>query len=90
MPSGPLAPGVYQIVPSNMVQIDTVPNYAPVIYENGVLTVSGAPNVTATVGTIECNGGSTTVVVSATGGTAPYTGEGTFIVPAGLIFLYCI
>ena len=32
---------------------------------------------------ILCNGGSATVTVSASGGTAPYTGEGTFTVTAG-------
>ena len=33
--------------------------------------------------TILCNGGTTTVTVSAVGGTAPYSGEGTFTVTAG-------
>ena len=37
----------------------------------------------ATAGTINCNGGTTTVVVSATGGTAPYSGTGNFTVGAG-------
>jgi hypothetical protein len=37
----------------------------------------------ASAGTIACNGGTTTVTVSATGGTAPYTGTGTFTVAAG-------
>ena len=37
----------------------------------------------ASVGTILCNGGTTTVNVSATGGTAPYTGTGSFTVGAG-------
>lgn len=39
--------------------------------------------VTSTSGTITCNGGTTTVTVNATGGTAPYTGTGTFTVSAG-------
>lgn len=34
-------------------------------------------------GAINCNGGTTTVTVSATGGVAPYTGTGTFTVGAG-------
>ena len=38
---------------------------------------------TATAGSILCNGGTTTVTVSASGGTAPYTGTGTFTVSAG-------
>ena len=37
----------------------------------------------ATAGSINCNGGTTTVVVSATGGTSPYTGIGSFTVAAG-------
>ncbi|HNW90091.1 MAG TPA: T9SS type A sorting domain-containing protein [Bacteroidales bacterium] len=40
-------------------------------------------SVTATAAPILCNGGTTTVSVSATGGTAPYTGTGTFTVGAG-------
>ena len=40
-------------------------------------------NATATAGIIACNGGTTTVTVSAAGGTAPYTGTGTFTVSAG-------
>ena len=39
--------------------------------------------VNATAGTILCNGGTTTVVVTASAGTAPYTGTGTFTVGAG-------
>ena len=38
---------------------------------------------TATATAISCNGGSSVVTVSATGGTAPYTGTGTFTVVAG-------
>ncbi len=34
-------------------------------------------------GSILCNGGTTTVIVSATGGTAPYSGTGSFQVSAG-------
>ncbi|MBK6989753.1 MAG: hypothetical protein IPH33_16830 [Bacteroidetes bacterium] len=45
--------------------------------------VNEAPVVTATSTPILCNGGTSTVTVSATGGTSPYTGEGTFTVSAG-------
>ncbi|MDX9758871.1 MAG: FlgD immunoglobulin-like domain containing protein, partial [Bacteroidota bacterium] len=38
---------------------------------------------TATATPILCNGDLSTVTVSATGGTSPYSGTGTFIVPAG-------
>jgi hypothetical protein len=37
----------------------------------------------STSGTIACNGGATTVTVSATGGTTNYTGTGTFTVTSG-------
>ncbi len=47
----------------------------------GIYIAQGAPSstlsATATPGAISCNGGTTSVVVSATGGTAPYTGTGT-------------
>ena len=39
--------------------------------------------ITAVAGTIACNGGTTTITMSATGGRAPYTGTGTFTVSAG-------
>jgi len=42
-----------------------------------------AITATATADPILCNGGSTTITVSATGGTAPYNGTGTFTVGAG-------
>ncbi|MFN5324320.1 MAG: beta strand repeat-containing protein, partial [Bacteroidota bacterium] len=40
-------------------------------------------SASSTAGTISCFGGSTTITVSATGGTAPYSGTGTFTVSAG-------
>ena len=39
--------------------------------------------LSSSVGTISCNGGATTLTISATGGTSPYTGTGTFTVNAG-------
>ena len=48
-----------------------------------VVNVNEAPVVSATSTPIACNGGSSTVTVSATGGTAPYTGTGSFTVNAG-------
>src|SRR4029078_11204289 len=42
-----------------------------------------ALSASASAGTILCNGGSTTVTVSASGGTSPYSGTGTFTRTAG-------
>ncbi len=48
-----------------------------------VVVTASTLAATATAGTINCNGGTTSVTVSATGGTAPYTGTGTFTKGAG-------
>ncbi|MFM9052541.1 MAG: hypothetical protein ACKOKF_09560 [Bacteroidota bacterium] len=42
-----------------------------------------APTAAASSGSIACNGGSTSVTVSASGGTTPYNGTGAFNVTAG-------
>lgn len=47
------------------------------------LTVSTGLTASSSATTILCNGDNSTVTVSATGGVAPYTGEGTFTVTAG-------
>ena len=49
------------------------------------LTQPAALVAAETHGSILCNGGSTTVTVTATGGTAPYTGTGTFTQSAGTV-----
>lgn len=77
-----LVAGVYQIVPSNLIQLDSVPNYIPV-YEAGQLTVEEGVTASAEAGTITCFGGTTSVLVSASGGTEPYSGIGEFTVSAG-------
>src|ERR1019366_1233124 len=41
-----------------------------------IVTQAPTPTASAVVGTILCNGGTTTVTVSATGGIAPYSGTG--------------
>ena len=50
---------------------------------SAVIGSPSALSVTTTAGTIACNGGSDSVTVSASGGTQPYTGTGTFSVTAG-------
>lgn len=48
-----------------------------------ILKVNSSLIASASAGTISCNGGTITVTVSATGGTLPYTGTGSFTVGAG-------
>ena len=43
-----------------------------------IITVKANPIAASTAGTIACNGGMTTITVTATGGTPSYTGTGTF------------
>lgn len=53
---------------------------------NVITVIVTQPSVlaaTITANNIACNGGTTTITVAATGGTAPYTGTGTFTVAAG-------
>ncbi|HEX4878090.1 MAG TPA: hypothetical protein VFV31_15580 [Chitinophagaceae bacterium] len=50
---------------------------------SGTITEPTLLQAAAEAGTILCNGGSTTIVVSASGGTAPYQGTGSFTVQAG-------
>jgi hypothetical protein len=52
---------------------------------NITITEPSVASLTATssVGSILCNGGTTTVTISATGGVQPYTGTGSFTVSAG-------
>ncbi len=52
------------------------------------VSMGAAPVVTASAPPILCNGGSSTVTVTASGGTAPYTGTGTFTVTAGGPYIY--
>ncbi|MCB2206566.1 hypothetical protein KQI65_17620 [bacterium] len=50
------------------------------------ITISEPPELTAAINAtqIQCNGSGSTVTVTATGGTPPYSGTGTFTRPAGL------
>ncbi len=61
-------------------------NYHEGVEDTGFLTCGPICNMTASAvsGNILCNGGTTSVLVSAIGGTAPFTGDGTFIVSAGI------
>src|SRR5204862_5850684 len=49
----------------------------------GNITEPAAVVADSTHGAIACHGGTTTVTVSASGGTAPYTGTGTFTESGG-------
>ena len=48
-----------------------------------VIPALNSPQLSVNAGTISCNGDSASIIVSATGGTAPYTGTGTYTEPAG-------
>ena len=50
---------------------------------SGTLTQPATSVASASAGTIACNGGTTTITISANGGTDPFTGTGTFTVSAG-------
>ena len=50
---------------------------------SGTVTQPATMTASSSAGSIACNGGTTTVVVSATGGTSPYTGTGSYTVSAG-------
>ncbi len=50
---------------------------------NSSSIVSSTLNATSTQGAINCYGATTTIIVSAIGGTPPYNGTGTFTVSAG-------
>jgi hypothetical protein len=58
------------------------PFTSKIFFPNGTATGTSLA-ATSTQTAIACNGGNSTVVVSATGGTSPYTGTGTFTVAAG-------
>ena len=61
----------------------TIPAYyANIFFDNGPAQ-GNPPTATCSATSIACNGGSSTVTVTATGGTAPYTGTGTFTRTAG-------
>jgi hypothetical protein len=54
--------------------------------KSGTITItqpSSLLNATANSATIACNGGTTIITISAAGGTAPYTGTGSYTVTAG-------
>lgn len=63
----------YQVIDMNGCQAET----------SVTLTQPGPLLVTAVADEIACAGGSATIQVSATGGSSPYTGIGSFIRPAG-------
>ncbi len=69
-----LAAGAYSV---------TVTNGSCTASASGTVSQPSALSVSATAGTIACAGGTTTVTVSASGGTAPYTGTGAFTASAG-------
>jgi hypothetical protein len=89
MGSGNLPGGSYQIVPSNVVFTDSIPNYN-IVYENGTLTVAASPAspVAAAGGPISfCEGGSVTLSSNAAAGNQWYLNESPIIGQTGTTLL---
>lgn len=93
-PAGGVAPyqfrldaGIFQT--SNVFTGVSAGNHTATVRDANLCTITKSFNVgtplkfSMVVGTILCNGGSTTVAVNATGGTPPYAGTGTFTRSAG-------
>ena len=70
-----LAPGTYTVTFSDALGCSKTASFN--------VTQPSALQASSGAGSISCNGGTTSVTVSATGGTAPYSGTGTFTVSAG-------
>ncbi|QOW11665.1 T9SS type A sorting domain-containing protein [Kaistella flava (ex Peng et al. 2021)] len=75
---------------TSCITVSTAGTYTVTTTNAAGCTSTGSKTVTVTkvevhveAGSISCNGGESTVKVTATGGTAPYTGVGTFTVKAG-------
>lgn len=96
LPTGGTIPYLYQLntgtfQSSNIFNSVTAGNYTVTIRDANNCTTASTISITqptvfsatATAGTIACNGGSANVTVSASGGTPPYTGTGTFSRTAG-------
>lgn len=69
---------------------DFAGNAVPAVPNSGILETGGGTTppanpivASSTATSIGCNGGTATVTVTASGGTAPYSGTGTFTKPAG-------
>lgn len=63
--------------------IDSLGNIMPVAPSPFAITIQPAFTSISSATSIACHGGTATVTVSGSGGTAPYTGEGIFTVTAG-------
>lgn len=71
--------------------VTTAGNYSYTVTDNagaassatGTITQPTAVTATPTISTIQCNGYGTNILISANGGTPPYTGTGTFVRFAG-------
>jgi hypothetical protein len=84
-PTGDGTLSVSGLFPAEWVINTTVsgPNYGCYAQSSVIITQPDLLETTSNSGTILCNGGSTTVTVSATGGTPPYSGTGNYTVTAG-------
>ncbi len=71
-------------LPAGSYSVSIVDAFGCTAITDFTVTEPSALTASSTSGAIACNGGSATVHVSANGGTAPYSGEGNFTVPAGV------
>jgi len=70
-----LAPGSYSVTVTDGASATATASFT--------ITQPPVLGITATIGTILCNGGTAAVTIAGAGGTPPYTGNGTFNLPAG-------
>lgn len=75
--------GTFNNVPSGPYSYTVQDGNGCLATANGNITQPAPVTVTAAHPPIQCFGNATNVAVSASGGTAPYTGTGTFVVGAG-------
>jgi len=72
-----------QVVSAGPYSFDVTDAHGCTVNVSGTITAPDALTASATDGTISCHGGTTTVTITASGGTQPYSGDGAHTVSAG-------
>ena len=78
-----LAQGTYRIIPGGLILQDALPNYS-IVYKEGTLTVGAPLTANYTAPPVLCYSDSVAVVLTAHGGTAPYS----YTNPNGCLYQY--